>query len=221
MIISVLKGIIMVQVYESVLTAPLTEKEKAEQALIDCLANTARLKDRDINIMMSLMDIKTFQKGTFLLKEGQVATTCYYNHKGCVREYYLKDGEEKTTMFYLEDEPISSMLSSTRKIPSRHYLECAEETTLAIMSQEAEAEMFARYPELESACRVEMERRLGNYQEILATYITLSPEERYLNLLNNRPELLHRVPQYQLASFLGIKPESLSRIRKRIKQNAR
>jgi CRP-like cAMP-binding protein len=61
-----------------------------------------------------------------------------------------------------------------------------------------------------------VEEELGKSQESMATLLLLSPEERYLHLLNTRPELLDRVPQYQLASYLGIKPESLSRIRKRI-----
>lgn len=69
---------------------------------------------------------------------------------------------------------------------------------------------------LESMSRMSLQEELNTYQEMLVTYITTNPEERYLNLLKYRPELLHRVPQYQLASYLGVTPESLSRIRKRI-----
>ena len=76
--------------------------------------------------------------------------------------------------------------------------------------------MYNRFPILESMSRVALVEELNNYQEMLSTYITTSPEERYLNLLKFRPELLNRVPQYQLASYLGVTPESLSRIRKRI-----
>ncbi len=76
--------------------------------------------------------------------------------------------------------------------------------------------MFQVFPHFESICRVAVEDELGKNQEKLASYIIKSPEERYLELLETRPDLLDRVPQYQLASYLGIKPESLSRIRKRI-----
>ena len=64
-----------------------------------------------------------------------------------------------------------------------------------------------------------MESELSKYQEMLATYKTDTPEQRYLNILKFRPELIQRVPQHQLASYIGVKPESLSRIRKRIFDN--
>ncbi len=69
---------------------------------------------------------------------------------------------------------------------------------------------------MESLCRVSSESNHGRAQEMMASYITKSPEQRYLNLLETRPDLVTRVPQYQLASYLGVKPESLSRIRKRL-----
>ncbi|MEZ4951136.1 MAG: hypothetical protein R2784_17385 [Saprospiraceae bacterium] len=65
-------------------------------------------------------------------------------------------------------------------------------------------------------CRVSVEEEFRKQQEALAAFITSSPEDRYLNLLENRPDLLMRVPQYHLASYLGVKPESLSRIKKRL-----
>jgi CRP-like cAMP-binding protein len=76
--------------------------------------------------------------------------------------------------------------------------------------------MFEKYPELESASRVMAEAIIANYQSSLADFKTASAEERFLKLQKERPDLIQRVPQYQLASYLGIQPESLSRIRKRI-----
>ena len=76
--------------------------------------------------------------------------------------------------------------------------------------------IFDRFPIFESLSRMDTEKRLCQYQKMLANYIITTPEERYQNLLQFRPNLLSRVPQYQLASYLGITPESLSRIRKRI-----
>ena len=76
--------------------------------------------------------------------------------------------------------------------------------------------MIAEFPELEPIIRSEMEKNAGDAQDEMAAFITSSPEERYRNLLENRPELLNRVPLHQIASYLGMKPESLSRIRKRI-----
>jgi len=88
------------------------------------------------------------------------------------------------------------------------------------MTQEDENELFRRFPRFERISRIALEEELGNYQEMLANFMMSSPEERYLKLLKNRPDLLDRVPHYQLASYLGVKPESLSRIRKRIMRKA-
>ena len=76
--------------------------------------------------------------------------------------------------------------------------------------------MISKFPKLEPIIRSEMEKNAGKAQEEHSFFITSSPEERYINLIENKSELLNRVPQHQIASFLGIKPESLSRLRKRI-----
>ena len=95
-------------------------------------------------------------------------------------------------------------------------MECIEDTIVSSGTPEYEAEMFEKYPELESACRIMTEEMATSYQSSFTDYKLFSAEERYLKLQKERPELIQRVPQYQLASYLGIQPESLSRIRKRI-----
>lgn len=160
--------------------------------------------------------IKSFEKGTLLLREGQIAIDSYFNLKGCVRHYYIINGEEKTTAFYTEGESIASLSSYIHKTPANHYLECVEDCTLAVLNYDKERELYVRVKGFESLCRASVEEDFGKQQQLLGGYITKSPEERYLDLLENRPELLHRVPQYHLASYIGVKPESLSRIRKRI-----
>lgn len=161
--------------------------------------------------------IKTCQKGTFLLREGQVVTTCYSIIRGCVREYFLMDGEERTTEFYTEGDSLSAAPSRIQGTPARQYWECLETTTLTVLTHEKEKDFYRRFPRLESLCRIEMEQKFAAYQAAMALYINSTPEERYLNLLKTRPDLLDRVPQYQLASYIGVKPESLSRIRGRIR----
>jgi len=106
-------------------------------------------------------------------------------------------------------------LVTAKKTPSQQYLECLEETVASVGSPELEAEMFKKYPQSESATRIMAEIVMVNLQDNLTEFKMSSAEERYLALLKNRPELLQRVPQHQIASYLGITPESLSRIRKR------
>ncbi len=172
-------------------------------------ADEARDMDR-------LVPIKQFKKGTVLLKAGDVATEAWYCIEGCVHMYYDVDGDLRTTEFYTEGQAVASLYSFIKQVPANHYLACVEDCTLVVWSYAAERELFGKYPNLESSCRVAVESDFGEHQERHAAFITKTPEQRYLDLMEQRPELLQRVPQYLLASYLGVTPESLSRIRKRI-----
>jgi CRP-like cAMP-binding protein len=182
----------------------------------DMIGTQMPLTEEETEVLNDCIPIRSFKKGTVLLREGQIATECYFNIEGCVRHYYLSDGEERTTQFYTEQQSIASMNSYLNKVPANHYLECLEDCTLAVFGYEKEKELYSKFPKFESLCRLSMEDDFGKQQEMLARFIIQSPEERYLSLLETRPELLNRVPQYHLASYLGVKPESLSRIRKRV-----
>ena len=184
--------------------------------IVQLLEGALDLNEEEKQAVTECIPIVTFPKGHILLREGQISNESFFNIEGLVRKYYLVDGEEKTTEFYIENEAISSLQSYNLKIPSNHYFECIEESRLAILSREREQELFERVSGFESLCRVSVEEELGAYQDKLAQFMMSSPEKRYMGLMENRPELLQRVPQYHLASYLGIKPESLSRIRKRI-----
>ncbi len=194
-----------------------TETSTIELDFGNCLSKL----DVDVAAFSELIEIRTVPKGRYLVREGETSRACYFVLKGCVRQYYLVDGEEKTTFFYTEGHSIFSLRAPTAGKASNHYLACVEDTTLTVLTLEKEREMYSRFPELESMSRISLQEELSNYQEMLATYIITNPEERYLNLLESRPDLLNRVPQYQLASYLGVKPESLSRIRRRIVGNRR
>jgi CRP-like cAMP-binding protein len=128
----------------------------------------------------------------------------------------LVDGEDKTTAFFTENQTAGSSISYIEQTASNHYLSCVEDSMLIIGDPHREKMMFEKYPALESITRVMIEQNLGKTSENFDFFITSSPEERYLNLLDKRPELLQRVAQHQIASYLGMTPESLSRIRKRI-----
>ena len=174
------------------------------------------LTPAEAQMVETLLQTAQYGKGANILRAGEVAIRCCFIHKGCVRQYYLVDGEERTTAFFTEGETLSSMLSFVRREPSRHYLQCVEDSVILFVTWEAEKKLFAAFPRLESLSRVSTTEQFGEYQENMATFLFSTPEERYLHLVNTRPELLQRIPLYQLASYLGVKPESLSRIRRRL-----
>jgi CRP-like cAMP-binding protein len=191
-------------------------KPAPEQEIIQYISQFMPLSDAEAEQIVQQMKIKSFKKGSILLKEGQVAKLCYFVLKGCIRQYFLVDGVEKTTKFFTEGQPVTPYEGTYKKLPSKFYLACTEDAILSVSTPEDERAFFEKFPHLEPAKGMAVEEELGKSMDTLSSFILHSPEERYLHLLQTRPDLLDRVPQYQLASYLGVTPESLSRIRKRI-----
>lgn len=186
-----------------------------EDELFGFIEKHMPLSEAEKTTLTGLNIFRKHKKGSILLQQGQCSTESYFVLKGCIRSYYIVDGEEKTTEFYTEFEGVSPpcVLSKT---PSELYIACVEDSIISVSDLEMEAEVFQKFPRFESLCRILSEQLLAKNQQTFDAYKTSSPEQRYLNLLKNRPELLQRVPQHQLASYLGIKPQSLSRLRSRI-----
>ena len=191
-------GHILVEMMEQL--TPLTEEEK-----------------RDIEQSFA---IKTYKKGTYLIREGQLVQNAYYVIEGCIRVYQLQDGEEKTMAFHTENQSAVDFNSLSSQRPAKVNFVCAEETTVAILNAAKEKALYKKHPRFESFCREGVEQMIGQNQEQIMELIALKPEQRYLKLQAERPGLINRVPQYQLASYLGIKPETLSRIRQRLASKA-
>lgn len=173
------------------------------------------LTDEEKNIILSLKIFRSVKKGTVLLKEGQQSKDSYFVLKGCIRSYYILEGEDKTTAFYTEMDALTPHCVVS-KTPSEYYVSCLEDTILTITNSDMEAEVNKKFPRFDILCRLLSEQLLAKQQLDFDKFKTSSPEQRYLNLLQSRPDLIQRVPQQQLASFLGIKPQSLSRLRARI-----
>lgn len=181
------------------------------------ISEFGKLGDAEIEKLLDNISPKQFKKGTFLLKEGEFSDNCYYVLKGCVRQFHVdKYGGEKTTDFYTENQAITPFKNHSANAPSKFNLECLEDSFLTVSNPAIENEMYRNFPGLESITHKMMEKDFGNLQNDYVDFISSSPEQRYLNLLNKRPYLFQRVPNYQIASYLGITPESLSRIKRRV-----
>lgn len=186
-----------------------------QDLLFDFISKYVSLTDEEKNAILSLNLFHSVKKGTILLKEGQKSQSSYFVLKGCMRTYYMVDGEEKTTAFYTEMEALTPPCVISNK-PSEYYVSCTEDTILTISTAEMEMEINGKFPKFETMCRILSEENLAKQRLDFDEFKTSSPEQRYLNLLEKRPDLIQRIPQYQLASYLGMKPASLSRIRARI-----
>ena len=190
-------------------------KPKAEDALFDYLSKYLTISEEEKKAIIDLDIFRNYKKGTILLKEGQRSNAGYFVIKGVIRCYYIIDGEEKTTAFYVEAETLNPLCSINGK-PSEYYVSCVEDSIILVANPEMEKEIFLKFPRFETLCRVLSEELLAKSQASFDEFKTSTPEQRYLQLLKTRPDLLQRVPQHQIASYLGMKPQSLSRIRKRI-----
>lgn len=174
------------------------------------------LTKEEIEAIVETLTIVQFKKGTILLEEGQISMEAYFVLEGCVRQYQVVAGEERTINFFTEEQWVISMQSFSNSLPSAHYLECSVDSQLVVGNREKEEGLYKRFPKLETISRKVMEKVFAEQHQILASYTTDTAEQRYLKILETRPALLQLVPQYQLASYIGVKPESLSRIRKRM-----
>lgn len=185
--------------------------------LLEFISKYVSLSKEEEDALIELDTFRTMKKGTVLLKEGEYSNKGYFVLKGCLRTFYFIDGEEKTTAFYTEMQGITPVCVINKK-PSEYNISCVEDSIITVSTPEMEHNMFDKFPKFESLCRILSEELLAKNQLNLDEFKTTSPEKRYLNILENRPDLIQRVPQYQLASFLGIKPQSLSRLRARVHQ---
>jgi CRP-like cAMP-binding protein len=188
-----------------------------KNTLVELMSNFIDLTSEEKESILAAFPIKTIKKGSNILKEGQIAKDAFLVIAGCVRQYSItENGEENTTAFFTELQPAVNFSSMANQSPSEYYFDCTEETTIAILNSEKESSLYKKHPRFAEVCRVEMEKMLGEEQRKLSDFISSTPKERYLRLLQKRPSLIDRVPHYQLASYLGIKPETLSRVRKRV-----
>jgi CRP-like cAMP-binding protein len=151
-----------------------------------------------------------------LVKTGDIADEVYFVNKGVLRLYYEKDGEEITAFVYSENLFASSYESFLSQTKSNQCIDALEDCDLLVLSYQGMQKLYKEVPRFNIITRIIAEQRFINAQRILSSFILDSPEERYLKFTEQFPSLIQRVPQHIIASYLGVTPVSLSRIRKRI-----
>jgi len=186
-----------------------------QNLLFDFISKYISLTEEEWNAIASLDLFRSEKKGAILLKEGQKTKDSYFVLKGCIRVYYIIEGEEKTTAFYTEMDAFTPHCV-INKAPSEYFISCVEDSIISVSNSDMEVEINTQFPKFDIMCRMLSEELLAKQRIDFDEFKTSSPEQRYLNLMQKRPDLIQRVPQHQLASFLGIKPQSLSRLRARI-----
>lgn len=184
--------------------------------LIEYFEQHIELSDDEKLYLSKNIEVRKVPKNEMLLSEGKISKEFFFIFDGSIRLFYNKEGIEKTAFFYTEEMFVSSYESFTKQIPAKHSFQTIEDSIVAVFTFETAYDLLEKHPRFEFLARIMMEEELIIYQDILASFITLSAEERYIKLIESNSDFVQRVPQHQIATFLGVSPETLSRIRKRI-----
>lgn len=158
---------------------------------------------------------KEIASKTTLLYEGEISSNIYFIKKGCLREWFNKEGKDITFQFFFEGQPVASIDSFMSNKPSLFTIESIEPSTVFAIGKEDFTELLITYPEFKDKFQDFIFQRFRNYGQLFLSRIKDTPQERYEDLIKNHPEIIKRISQHYIASFLGITPISLSRIRNR------
>lgn len=174
------------------------------------------MSDNELFFILNRFEEKNIKKKTLILSDGKVAQEIYYIISGCMRLFYEKDGKDISAYFFTENMFAGAYDSFTTQQPSRHFIETVDDCYVLSVSYKNFQALFDECHKWNEALRKILEERFLSLHNLFTSQILDSPEERYLDLLKYRPDLLNRIPQHHIATFLGVTPVSLSRIRNRV-----
>lgn len=176
-----------------------------------------KLTDEEWDLMVPHLSEKVIKKNDYMIREGQIGKELGYVVEGDMRHFYTRNGEEKTTYFYFENALVGPYMSCITGQPSQLSIEALTETRLLVFPYTAMKALYTQSHTWEKFGRVLAEYLAMGLEERMVGLLTLSPEERYVQLLeSNKKKILERIPQHLIANYLGVTPVSLSRIRNRI-----
>jgi len=186
------------------------------QNLKNKIRSYTQVDEAPLEYWLSFYERVELQKGEALISAGQMVTHFYYLDSGCVCYYKMQDGEAKVLEFYTEDVFFTDLMAYVKETPSQYFLRATEDTTVYAIKKTDAEKSFADSHQLERFGRLSMQEAFMKSYSRVERLNSRSNEERYLRLLEKRPRLLQSVPQYLIASYLGLTPVGLSKIRKRL-----
>ena len=192
-----------------IITDPKASLEKIIQNYIDC-------SPKEHLTIRSYFKTKTLKRREILHDSNVVCNNYYFIESGIIRYYQIKDGEEITGGFFSEGSGYTDLDSFLSNSFSKQTAQAIEYSTLLFISKLDLEKLYQEVPKFERIARILAEEAFLDLRNKIDSFILQDAKERYLSILTNRPELIRRIPQHYVASYLGIKPQSLSRIRKNL-----
>ncbi len=170
----------------------------------------------EIDSILGEANRKKVAGGTLLFLEGQVFSSLWFIEKGLIRAYRIIDGQDFTYFFFTENQFAVDYQSYLTQVPSPLFFEALTETTYLEFSRATIARLYDTFPRFERLGRRMAEQAYLSAANRLKEFQTDDLETRYVKLIDRDPELFQRVPQHHIATYLGVKPQSLSRIRAKL-----
>ncbi len=196
-------------------------EENLYNAFRAALEEGAPILDENWSNIKPFLKLRYFKKGEYIIREGEVEYYLSAVASGCVRHFIMKGIDEISFEFAFENELSNSYASFLSRQPSRIFIEAMEDVCLVSIHYDSLQELYKDSAIGERIGRLTTENYYIWREQRELMLLTLSPEELYLDLLSNYPIYINRIPQKYLATYLKVKPESLSRIKRRVHRNKR
>ena len=175
------------------------------------------LSEAEQKLVKTFFSPKKIRKKQYLLQEGNICRHLAFVEKGLLRSYNVDEkGIEHMIHFAWEGWWMADMLSFLSNEPSTYHIDAIEDAELLLISQQDFEEMFLKVPVMERYFRILFQNNIISKERRLISSITNSAEEKYIHLTATNPKLIKRIPQQLVASYLGITPETLSRIKNKL-----
>ncbi len=184
------------------------------QPLLNYIDKYVKLTGEEAKILTSHVTFRKYLKGQYVVQQGDICKTECFVVKGCTKMFHMDDsGQEHIIMFSVEDWWTGDMGSFITQTPADFNIQCIENTELILFHHNSIETLYAEIPKLERFFRLIIERAFAASQKRIVRNFSLSAKDRYLYFKNQYPEIEQRIPQYMIASYLGITKEFLSKIK--------
>jgi CRP-like cAMP-binding protein len=187
------------------------------ELILENISRHVNLRKEDEEYFVSVLQPRKLRKRQYLVQAGDICRFECFVNKGCLRQYYTDDsGLEHILMFGIEDWWISDMYGLITGKPALSNVEALEDSELLLIEREHYDELLEKLPALEKVFRIKLQKAFVAHQRRIIENMSLPAEYRYRSFTEQYPALEQRIPQKYIASYLGITPESLSRIRRQL-----